>query len=394
LLLFFEEAWVPSEFPKSANELASIIGENATAPQLRMLVEEVLNGTLVAVAFKTQHGICFAMLKHSPPPNVALGPNRFGGNPVTNGFREKKVPSDILFRRAFGQSAKVKNIYVSRADHAWIHGRDQNAEASLLREKSIAVIGAGSLGSEVAILMAKSGVQNIDIIDGDSLAWANISRHALGANSVGVNKAKALRDHLGVMLPHISVRCIEHNLTQANETSVDRVFAADLILLLTGDWGLSVFMNREWLKRNRSTKIILAWMEVHALSSHSVLLRENVTAGGCLECGYTNVGLPKLSAFEYDNNQLLQIPACGGEFSPYGAIALASHAAMVAEHAIEALLNSPIRTNQDHRILIDIERERAAIGASWSDEWIDESLPIDSSHVRRNWIRSPNCIAC
>lgn len=394
LLLWFSEAWVPTQFPASASDLASILEENASESQLRSLAQGVQSGILVAVAFKTQHGVCYAMLRHNPPRNISHGPGRAGGNPLTNGFREKKIPAEILFGRAFCQSAKVNKLYVHRADHAWIHGRDQNDEAMLLREKSIAIVGVGSLGSEVAVLLAKSGVQNIELVDGDSLAWANISRHALGASSVGVNKAVALRDHLGLMLPHLSARCIEHNLTQANETSISRVFSADLVLLLTGDWGLSVFMNREWLKRDRPSNLLLAWMEAHALSSHSVLLRKNVTEGGCIECGFTNTGLPKLSTFTFPGSQLLQVPACGGEFSPYGAVALAFHAGMVAEHAIGALVNSSVRANQEHRILVDIDRERAAIGANWSEQWIGENLPINSSRVRRDWAKSPNCISC
>lgn len=60
------------------------------------------------------------------------------------------------------------------------------------QEKRVLVIGAGALGSHVAASLARMGVRNIGIIEGDELGMGNLTRHALGIGDVGANKAVAL----------------------------------------------------------------------------------------------------------------------------------------------------------------------------------------------------------
>lgn len=61
-----------------------------------------------------------------------------------------------------------------------------------IREKSVLIVGAGSGGGTLALNLAKSGCPKMTILDGETLEGGNISRHALGASYVGMNKAEAL----------------------------------------------------------------------------------------------------------------------------------------------------------------------------------------------------------
>ncbi len=62
---------------------------------------------------------------------------------------------------------------------------------SNVRESSIAVIGAGALGSTVAEILARGGVAHILIIDHDALEPGNLVRHTLVGADLGRNKATA-----------------------------------------------------------------------------------------------------------------------------------------------------------------------------------------------------------
>lgn len=60
----------------------------------------------------------------------------------------------------------------------------------------VALIGAGALGSQVAIDAARGGMGEWSIIDPDHLMPHNLARHALSADYVGVPKAIALADEI------------------------------------------------------------------------------------------------------------------------------------------------------------------------------------------------------
>ncbi|MCB2196971.1 MAG: Mov34/MPN/PAD-1 family protein [Bacteroidetes bacterium] len=53
-------------------------------------------------------------------------------------------------------------------------------------------IGCGAVGSKLILHMSKSGLNNYEIIDSDTLSPHNLVRHALFANSSGKNKAESL----------------------------------------------------------------------------------------------------------------------------------------------------------------------------------------------------------
>ncbi|MBT8470689.1 MAG: ThiF family adenylyltransferase, partial [Deltaproteobacteria bacterium] len=62
---------------------------------------------------------------------------------------------------------------------------------SEVRTRSVAVIGAGALGSAVAELLARGGVTEILIVDDDDLEAGNLVRHTLTGADLGRNKATA-----------------------------------------------------------------------------------------------------------------------------------------------------------------------------------------------------------
>ena len=64
------------------------------------------------------------------------------------------------------------------------------------------VAGCGALGSKVVMHFARSGVTNFVLTDPDDLSPHNLVRHALLGNSVGLNKAAALKREIAAIYPH------------------------------------------------------------------------------------------------------------------------------------------------------------------------------------------------
>lgn len=108
-----------------------------------------------------------------------------------------------LRRDIFGGTKKLSYLKASN----WHPDRLQARGRFLLdiRTSSIAVIGAGALGSTVAELLARGGVANILIIDHDNLEPGNLVRHTLIGTDLGRNKATATAARLQCAAPMSSI---------------------------------------------------------------------------------------------------------------------------------------------------------------------------------------------
>lgn len=79
---------------------------------------------------------------------------------------------------------------------------DSNA---LLATKKIAVIGAGSVGSKVAVSLARAGARKFLLVDDDVLSPENMVRHDLNWESVGHHKVESLAEEIKLIMPSIEV---------------------------------------------------------------------------------------------------------------------------------------------------------------------------------------------
>ncbi len=75
-------------------------------------------------------------------------------------------------------------------------GIDHNGAKEKLPALRTLVVGAGGIGTYVALNLALMGVQEIDIMDGDRIENHNLNRQVLYYNKIGENKAKILAERL------------------------------------------------------------------------------------------------------------------------------------------------------------------------------------------------------
>lgn len=78
-------------------------------------------------------------------------------------------------------------------------------EYERLNGAKVAVVGCGSVGSKVAVQLARSGVARFILVDGDVLASGNLVRNELDWRSVGIHKAPALGARLKEINPDCTV---------------------------------------------------------------------------------------------------------------------------------------------------------------------------------------------
>lgn len=69
-------------------------------------------------------------------------------------------------------------------------------ESSIMREKEVVILGCGSVGSLVALQLAKAGVGKFLLVDNDIVEYHNLCRHQCGITDVGKYKTVALKERI------------------------------------------------------------------------------------------------------------------------------------------------------------------------------------------------------
>ena len=75
-----------------------------------------------------------------------------------------------------------------------------------VQSSTIAFFGCGALGSSVAELLARGGVEQLNLFDYDFIKFGNLCRHTLDGASVGFNKAVALAERLSRANPLAAIK--------------------------------------------------------------------------------------------------------------------------------------------------------------------------------------------
>jgi adenylyltransferase/sulfurtransferase len=98
-----------------------------------------------------------------------------------------------------------------------------------LRTARVLVVGAGGLGSPVAMYLAAAGVGTLGIVDFDVVDASNLHRQLLyGTNDIGRRKVESARERLADINPHVQVEPIGVTLTSAN--ALDIVGRFDIVV--------------------------------------------------------------------------------------------------------------------------------------------------------------------
>lgn len=147
-------------------------------------------------------------------------------------------------------------------------------EHRTLLEKRVGIVGLGSVGSKVAISLARSGVRKFLLIDDDVMLQGNVVRHELDWASVGVNKAYAVKEALSMIAPGIEVQ-VRQSRIAGQESSKSASIALDALtncdILIDATANASVFVQLAAIARRRKKPMV--WGEVFAGGIGALLVR-------------------------------------------------------------------------------------------------------------------------
>jgi molybdopterin/thiamine biosynthesis adenylyltransferase len=295
-----------------------------------------------------------------------------------------------LLARYFGGTTLMRRP-IERADAAWIHGRGQDPRAEHLRSMSVVVIGCGSMGGPVAVALAQAGVGRIILIDFDTLTWANVGRHPLGAGYVNRNKAKGLAEKLRADFPHTTIEHYDTDVDTAVRQHAELLASADLIVAATGSWAADGRLDAWQAATGRAVPIVYGWMEPHACAGHALLLAGD---DACLRYGFDGTGLPDFRVTDWPaGTPTRQEPACGAVFQPYGPVELGYVNGLVSELALDTLLSE--ENAPPYRVWVGSGKRLRQLGGAWTPDWQADPQFRDAGGfiAERAWPQA-RCLHC
>lgn len=83
----------------------------------------------------------------------------------------------------------------------------------------VAIAGLGGLGSNIALMLARTGVGHMLLVDFDTVDTTNLNRQAYGISQLGKPKTEAIRELLAEINPYLEIqtRCIRVTQENASE---------------------------------------------------------------------------------------------------------------------------------------------------------------------------------
>jgi adenylyltransferase/sulfurtransferase len=156
-----------------------------------------------------------------------------------------------------------------------------------LKEAKVLLIGAGGLGSPLALYLAAAGVGTIGIVDFDIVDYTNLQRQIIhSTDDVGRHKLESARNRIQAINPNIKVIPIEEQLT--TENALDIIKDYDIVADGTDNYPTRYLIN--------DACVILSKPNVYASifrfeGQASIFSAEN---GPCYRCLYAEPPPPGL----------------------------------------------------------------------------------------------------
>lgn len=229
--------------------------------------------------------------------------------------------------------ALIRAATLDVLDRKEILSRDLSGVAQILEGARVVCIGVGSLGSTVALQLARSGVGHLTLIDPDHLVSANLGRHVLGADHLGMAKAEALQERIRKDLPTTEVTAFAAFAEVVMYKNPEVFEKADLVVVTTADWQSEVAL---WSSKSNGTSwgLLQAWSEPHTQVGHVLV----APSGGFDARGlFTENGDFRYKFTEWQEGGVVALPACGESFIPGGSLGMANIASMVSQAALRVL---------------------------------------------------------
>ena len=245
-----------------------------------------------------------------------------------------------------------------------------------LGEKSVLLVGCGSVGGELAMRLTSAGVGHLTVSDPDTFSEENLYRHVLSVKDIGRSKTVALAREIDLRHPWAEMNSWCKRLEELRDPTVLRPF--DLVVIAIGsptvERGFAEYCRQEALR----VPVMNCWLEGYGIGGHAILAVPG--AKGCWHCAYvdpetltrgltSNLNFLKAGQVVMHNHG-----GCGTQFLPYNGIAASCTATMAADLAVRFLTGEVPASSKVSWMGSEAEAKRASFEVTWRFRHFADSL--------------------
>ncbi len=159
--------------------------------------------------------------------------------------------------------------------HLILEDFGQEAQERLLQAK-VLLVGAGGLGSPVALYLSAAGVGTIGVVDGDSVSITNLQRQVLHSTpDVGRPKVEVAQERIAALNPDVKVETYETYLSEDN--AMDLIRPYDFIIDGTDNFATKYLVNDACVMQGKA-------FSMGGISRYSGQLMTHVPGTACYRC--------------------------------------------------------------------------------------------------------------
>lgn len=314
----------------------------------------------------------------------------FIGFSLPNG--EKHYAAISIDKNNYQNSDKTKNGYqiffsktleneqfyganVKSINRRWLMQRGGSSVTQQVSNQifTVAILGCGSIGSNLAYKLCKSGFNNMILIDPYKLESSNTGRHFLGMGSVGEFKVEAMKKVLEAQF--IGMNVSAH--TKHAEACIQEFKNADLIIGAIGSDAPAVEAYIAELVMNKKlSPMITCWLEADAVAGHAFYMDDS-TGLNSFDNATDSLNIVD---YKFASTLVQSEVGCNSDYMPYSHLEADNHINKMAQFIIEVSLGK-----NDKRALSsygDIEQFKSNLIYSVQPHsikyWSDDELKIRS----------------
>lgn len=162
-----------------------------------------------------------------------------------------------------------------------------------LRDSCILLIGAGGLGSPVAMYLAAAGIGQLTIVDDDKVDLSNLQRQILHRSSdIGRPKVESAKDTLNNLNPEVQVKTLPRRLN--SDELNEQVQASDLVVDCSDNFATRFAINRACVTQ----RVPLVSGAAIRMEGQLSVFNPNVAESPCYRCLYKEGDEPEQTCAE------------------------------------------------------------------------------------------------
>lgn len=214
--------------------------------------------------------------------------------------------------------------------------------AAGLHSKRIGIVGLGSVGSKIAVSLARSGIKRFLLVDDDLMLPGNVFRSELDWTSVGAGKVEAVKEALSVIASDLDVQCRRTRIAgqesaESASTAMDALAACDIIIDATAS--PAVFVLAAAIAKRRNIPMVWGELFAGAIGAFFARSRPGKDADPLTMRAALHVHLEKLPKAPFRNVADYDVTARQAPMIAYD-FEVAQLAAIMSRLAIDTLANA------------------------------------------------------